>query len=221
MLQPNTIRFLQNLQKNNNKPWFESHREDYEAAKNDFEDFINSVIVRYAPQDDDLAGLVAKQCMFRINRDVRFSKNKSPYKSNMGASLSRGGKKSPFAGYYIHIEPGKSFVGGGIWMPEPADVKKIRQEIDYCFKEFSDIITSKKFVGVYKDLDRSAEYSLVNTPKEYEKDNPAAADLKLKSWIAIRPVTDEELASKDLLKKVTLSFGALQPLLRFINRSIE
>lgn len=221
MLQPKTIQFLDKLKKNNNKAWFESHRDDYNSARSDFEDLVSAIIDQYGRKDSEIANLKAKDCLFRINRDVRFSKDKSPYKDNMGASFSRGGKKSHFAGYYLHCEPGRSFVGGGIWMPEPGDVKKIRQEIDYCYDEFRGILSGQKFKENYQDLDRSAAYSLVNTPKEYDKSNPAAADLKLKSWIAMRTLSDSELSSPSLVKLITGAFYALQPLVKFINRAIE
>lgn len=220
MVQPSTIQFLKSLSKNNNKPWFDANRPKYEAAKKNFESFIQELINTHAKKDSTIAGLTAKACMFRINRDVRFSKNKAPYKTNMGASINRGGKKSVFAGYYFHLEPGNSFVGGGIWMPMPAEIQKIRQEIDYCYDEFDKIITSKKFAATYKTLDQDKEFKLANVPKGYTKDNPAAAYLKLKSWIAIQPVTDAELTSKDLLKKSTAAFAALQPMIEFLNRAV-
>ena len=106
----------------------------------------------FAKKDEAIASLKAKDCVFRINRDVRFSKDKSPYKSNMGASFIKGGKKSVLSGYYFHCEPGNSFVGGGLWMPEVDGLKKLRQEIDYNFDEFKKIIGSKKFAATYKEL---------------------------------------------------------------------
>src|ERR1700730_13780996 len=116
MLQSSTLKFLKNLKKHNNKAWFDTNRSTYENAKADFENFIQSVLHRHGKKDADLKDLVARKCMFRINRDVRFSKDKSPYKTNFGASMDRGGRKSGFAGYYFHLEPGSSFVGGGLWM---------------------------------------------------------------------------------------------------------
>src|ERR1700734_3777017 len=116
MLAVATIKFLKDLKKNNNKPWFESNRKKYEDAKADFSKFIQGIIEKHAKKDKTLKDLKAKDCMFRINRDVRFSKDKSPYKTNFGASINRGGKKSLFAGYYFHCEPGESFAGGGLWM---------------------------------------------------------------------------------------------------------
>lgn len=220
MLNQSTIQFLKSLSKNNNKPWFDANRPTYEAAKKNFEGFIQTLIDAHGKKDASIASLIAKNCMFRINRDVRFSKNKSPYKNNFGASINRGGKKSVFAGYYFHLEPGNSFVGGGIWMPMPAETQKIRQEIDYCLDEFKKIVTAKKFVAVYKMLDQDKEFRLANVPKGYAKENPASAYLKYKSWIAIKVLADLDLTSKDLVKNSVEAFVALQPLIEFINRAV-
>jgi uncharacterized protein (TIGR02453 family) len=212
MLQPTTLKFLKDLEKNNNKPWFDAHRAAYEAAKADFAGFIQQVIDKHGKGDPSIKNLVAKDCMFRINRDIRFSKNKTPYKNNFGASINRGGKQSvSSAGYYFHLQPGQSFTGGGIWM----------QEIDYNFKEFKKIIGSKKFKTVYGDLSHDAEYKLVRVPKGYEPDNPAVEYLKLKSFIAMINIKDADITSKDLLKKTVAAFGALQPLVEFINHALN
>ena len=221
MLQPSTIKFLKTLAKHNNKQWFDANRPLYDQAKDDFENFIQSVLDQHSKKDDDLKELTAKKCTFRINRDIRFSKDKTPYKTNMGASLNRGGKKSVFAGYYFHCEPGKSFVGGGLWMPMAPEVKKIRQEIDYCYDEFNQIIKAKKFRSVYKELYSGEDVKLSKVPQGFEKDNPAAEYLKLKSWLAMRNLSDTDLVSKDLLKKTSEAFDALQPLVKFLNRAIE
>ena len=152
MLHPATLKFLKYLKKNNNKPWFDAHRKEYEAAKADFSSFVQLVIDKHSKSDPTIKSIAAKDCMFRINRDIRFSKDKSPYKTNMGAYINRGGKKSLFGGYYFHCEPGQSFTGGGLWMPMPPELNKVRQEIDYNFAAFKKIIGSKKFKSVYKDL---------------------------------------------------------------------
>jgi len=220
MLQPSTIKFLKELKKNNNKPWFDAHRKEYETAKNDFAGFVQKVIDQHAKKDVTIKNLVAKDCMFRINRDIRFSKDKSPYKTNMGAYFNRGGKKSLFGGYYFHCEPGHSFVGGGLWMPGPPELNKVRQEIDYNFASFKKIIHSKKFNAVYKDLSRSEEYVLTRVPKGYEPSNPAAEYLKMKSFVALASLKDADLTSKNLVKKTTTAFEALQPMIEFINESI-
>ena len=220
MLQAATIKFLKDLKKNNNKPWFDANREKYEDVKKDFGSFIQTVIDRHSKKDGNILELKAKDCLFRINRDIRFAKDKTPYKTNMGASISRGGKKSIFAGYYFHCEPGESFVGGGLWIPMPPELKKVRQEIDYCFDEFKKIIGSKKFKAVYGDLYRGEDASLSKVPQGFEKDNPAANYLKLKSFIAMKSLKETDLTSKDLLKNVTEAFETLQPLLEFINRAL-
>jgi len=221
MLQKTTIKFLKDLKTNNNKPWFDANRKVYDMAKADFIVFIQAVIDSYGKKDDSIAHLKAKDCTFRINRDVRFSKDKSPYKDNMGAYMSRGGKKSLFGGYYFHCQPGRSFMGGGLWMPMSTELTKVRQEIDYNFTAFKKIIGSKKFRAVYGDLSRDAEYILTRVPKGYEPHNPAADYLKLKSFVAMTPLKESDLTSKDLTKKVLSAFETLQPLLEFINQSIE
>ena len=221
MIQKETIKFLTSLKKNNSKEWFDANRKSYETAKQDFTAFVSDVIIQFSKKDDTIATLQAKDCMFRINRDVRFSKDKSPYKTNMGASFSKGGKKSILAGYYFHLEPANSFVGGGIWMPDADTTKKIRQEIDYGFDEFKKVIQNKKFVAQYGGLTINEEFSLTREPKGYEKDNPAIEYIKLKSWLATHPLTDEMLTDKNLTKTVVAAFEALHPLIVFINKALE
>lgn len=221
MLQSATIRFLKDLNRNNTKEWFDANRKAYDNAKADFLQLVQQVIDIHAKKDEDLASLLAKDCVFRINRDVRFSKDKSPYKNNFGASINRGGKKSIYAGYYFHCQPGESFIGGGLWMPMPNELKKVRQEVDYCFDEFGKIIKNKKFTGVYKELYKGGDVSLSRPPKGYDDTNPAIEFIKLKSYLAMQPLTDADLTDKGLLKKITSAFDALQPLVKFINRGIE
>lgn len=220
-MEKSTLQFLKNLKKNNNKPWFDAHRSEYEAAKADFAAFIQIIIDKQAKKDNTISHLKAKDCMFRINRDVRFSKDKSPYKTNFGASINKGGKKAmSSAGYYFHLEPGNSFVGGGLYQPMPDDLRKMRQEIDYNFAAFKKIIGTAKFKSIYKDLDKSKEFTLSRVPKGYEPDNLAAEYLKLKSYITMIPISDADLISPELVKKTVDAFGALQPLLVFINNSL-
>jgi uncharacterized protein (TIGR02453 family) len=222
MFQPSTVSFLKELKKNNNKPWFDSHREKYLSAKIDFENFIGKLLPVISAFDSDIKELQVKNCTFRINRDIRFSKDKTPYKTNMGASLNRGGKKSVFAGYYFHLEPGgKSFAGGGLWMPAAPELKKLRQEIDYCFPEFKKIINGPAFTSRYPGLEMNEGQMLVNVPKGYDKENPAAPFLKLKSFVATRDIPDTLLTTPVLTKEVALAFKALMPLVKFMNRSTE
>lgn len=221
MLEPQTLKFLSQLKKNNNKPWFDSHRSQYEAAKIDFSNFIQLVIDAVQKTDTTITGLTSKESQFRINRDIRFSKDKRPYKENFGAFVARGGKKSIYAGYYFHLAPGNSFVGGGLWQPESVNLKKVRQEIDYNWDEFQSILKNKNFKKVFGDVYKGEDLSLKRMPKGYEEDNPAIEYLKLQSIIAETKIADEELTKSTLHKKTVAAFEALQPLLNFINRSLD
>jgi uncharacterized protein (TIGR02453 family) len=219
MLQNSTIQFLKSLKKNNNKDWFEKNRKQYELAKSDYLDFVTKVLQELQIFDKTLLELQTKQCVFRLNRDVRFSKNKDPYKTNFGASFSKGAKKIQSAGYYFHLEPGENFVGGGLWMPMAPDLNKVRQEIDYCFKEFSSILKKPNFKTTYGDMDNSMK--LVRPPKGFEIDNPALDYLKLKSFVVTRPMKDIELTDKALIKNVVKDFKSIAPLVHFLNRAID
>jgi uncharacterized protein (TIGR02453 family) len=219
-MQPGSFKFLKDLRRNNNKEWFDKHRADYESARNDFASLVQQAIDLHAKKDPSIKLLLAKDCMFRINRDVRFSKDKSPYKLNFGASINKNGRKAwQTAGYYIHFEPGKSFAGGGMYMPEAPLLKKVRQEIDYNFKAFRKILYEKKFSSVYKDLVRSKDITLTRVPKGYEPDNEAADYLKLKSFIATVHLPDAVMQSKDAAREIAASFAALQPLISFLNEA--
>jgi len=150
MLQSPTLKFLKDLQKNNNKAWFDAHRQLYETAKTDFYALVEKLIPATAKFDAPIGQLAVKQCVFRINRDVRFSKNKAPYKNNMACYFNQAGKNGLGAGYYLHIEPGKSFAAGGIWVPEPQVLAGIRQEIDYNFTDWKKVIENKAFKKTYR-----------------------------------------------------------------------
>jgi uncharacterized protein (TIGR02453 family) len=221
MLEPQTLKFLSGLKKNNNRDWFEKHRPQYEAAKIDFQNFIQLVIDDFGRKDLSIAGNIARNCVFRINRDIRFSKDKTPYKTNLGASITKGGRKSPLAGYYFQCEPGNSFIAGGLWMPENDNLKKTRQEIDYNWEEFQALLKEKKFKATYKDLYKGKDISLANMPKGYEKDHPAIEYLKLKSFIAETKIDDADLTKATLHKKTVAAFEAMQPLINFINRALD
>lgn len=220
MLEPQTLKFLSGLKKNNNKPWFDAHRAAYEAARIDFQNFLQLVIDDLQRKDLAIAGLQARDCLFRVNRDIRFSNDKTPYKTAFGASIKQEGKKSVYAGYYFHLEPGKSFVGGGLWMPESINIKRVRQEIDYNGAAFQSLISDKGFKAIYGDVYKGTDVSLSKAPKGYEPGHPAIVYLKLKSFIAEAPVADEELMKATLHKKTVQAFEALQPFLQFINRAL-
>ncbi len=140
----------------------------------------------------------------------------------MGASFNKGGKKSIFAGYYFHLEPGgKSFAGGGLWMPAAPELKKIRQEIDYCFPEFKKIINGSSFAKQYTGLEMDKNNMLVNIPKGYEKNDPAGDFLRLKSFVATKLIPDNHLNLSSLISEVSQAFKALMPLVKFMNRALD
>lgn len=213
----NTLSFLRKLKKNNNKAWFDENRALYETAKAEVTSLVEAIVASFGKTDPSISHLTPKDCLFRINRDVRFSKDKSPYKTNFGISITSGGKKSPLAGYYLHIEPGESFVGGGLWMPGGPVLSAVRQEIDYNFEAFSKLLKAAAFRKQYGDLYTGSDVSLTRVPKGYESDNPAAEYLKLKSYLAMRKLDDKEIDSQQLVKQVSEAFKALKPVIDFLN----
>ena len=219
MITASSLQFLKALAKNNNREWFLANKNKYDLAKENYLNFVEEVLSGIVKFDNSLAELNPKQCVFRINRDVRFSKNKDPYKTNFGASFSKGAKKINAAGYYFHLEPGACFIGGGLWMPEANDLQKVRQEIDYCFKEFNGIIQHKQFKNAFSGL--SAEVKLARPPKGYDLDNPAIEYLKLKSFTAIASLSDSDVLDKNIVKKSLAIFKTISPFIHFLNRSID
>jgi uncharacterized protein (TIGR02453 family) len=220
MLQNTTLTFLKDLKKNNNKPWFDINRKRYQAAKDDFASFVGHLITATAKQDATIANLEVKQCVFRINKDIRFSKDKSPYKTNMGTSLNKGAKKIAAAGYYLHVEPGQSFVAGGMYMPDATQLAKIRQEIDYNLPAFKKIVTNKKIQTLFNGLSKE-EGVLVRPPKGYEADNPAIEYLKHKHFIFTMPLPDSLLTHTTLVTTIANYFKTMQPLIYFLNAAME
>ena len=221
MLEPQTLKFLSGIKRNNNKTWFDAHRAQYEAARIDYANVIDLVIDELQKTDPSITGLTSKDCVYRFNRDIRFSKDKTPYKDYFGASIKRGGRKSRFAGYYFHCLPGGSFAGAGLWKPELVDLKTVRQEIDYNYDEFHSIVNDKAFRKLFGELQTGGDLSLSTMPKGYEKDNPAGAYLKLKCIIAEAGITDEELLKSTLHRKIITIFKTIKPLIDFINRALD
>jgi uncharacterized protein (TIGR02453 family) len=220
MLKASTFKFLKDLKKHNNKPWFEKNKALYLGAKEDVEDFVEKVIEGFGKKDVQIAALEPKNCTYRIYRDVRFSKDKTPYKTNMGAYLNKGGKKAPTAGYYIHFEPGRTMAGGGLWMPQAPELNKTRQEIDYSFAEWSGILQNRAFKKSFADgLDK--EDLLSRPPKGYSDDNPAIEYLRLKSFIVTRQFTDAEVQQRSFLKEILKTFESMKDFVYFLNRSLE
>jgi uncharacterized protein (TIGR02453 family) len=221
MIQKETLQFLKNLGKNNNKNWFETNRKRYEIAKENDVQVVQELIKGIASFDTPIGDLEAKKCLFRINRDVRFSANKDPYKTNMGAWFNEGGKKLMNAGYYFHLEPGKSFLAGGMYMPEAALLAKVRQEIDYNLNDFKKIVEAKKIVAAFGGLSKAEGMLLVRPPKGYDINNPAIEYLKHKSFVATTPLTDPQIMAKDFVKNAVAHFKLLFPLVEFLNTIYE
>jgi uncharacterized protein (TIGR02453 family) len=219
MISPTTLSFLKALKKNNNREWFDKNKEKYLKAKDNVSENIEDLLKELCRFEKKFAGLTSKDCLFRIYRDIRFSKDKKPYKINMGASINIGGKKAINAGYYLHIEPGASFLAGGIWMPPSDLLKKIRQEIDYNGKQINKILTEKEFKKLFGKLDE--EYLLKTTPKGYDKDHPDINLLRLTSFIAWHNLTDKEVMSKNFIAQLGKSAKELKPLIDFLNTAAE
>lgn len=213
------IQYLQLLESNNDRDWFNANRDLYEQAREQFELTATSIIAGISSFDNSIGLVPAKECMFRIYRDVRFSKNKLPYKNNMGASIKPGGRKSGRAGYYIHIEPGRSFVGGGIYMPEPETLKKIRQEIYFNADEFKKIIQHADFKRLLGQI--STEDMLKRPPKDFPSDFADISLLKYKSYVVSHTLTDEEVGSENLATGAIDVFKAMKPFIDFLNRAID
>jgi uncharacterized protein (TIGR02453 family) len=219
MLESSTFQFLKELQKNNDRVWFDAHRDTYQIAMKDMQSFTSTLIAALTPIDPSLEGLEAKACIFRLFRDVRFSKNKLPYKTNLAAYLAKGGRKSARAGFYIHFEPnGKSFFGAGIWMPETPALQAIRQEIDYNWNELNQLVIKPSFKKLFPAIEGER---LKKAPKGYALDHPAVAYLQLKSFLVTHPIPDALLTQKELLKTLQSYCVAAKPFLDFLNRNFD
>ena len=214
----NVLRFLEELKENNNREWFNENKARYLEVKEKFDKIVAFLIKEIAKFDPGVANLLPKNCVFRIYRDVRFSKDKSPYKINFGAAFNKGGKKNPVGTYYIHIEPGKSFVGGGMWMP-PGDVlKKVRSEIMYNVEDFKKIIYSKKFKETYSDL---MDEKLKRPPVGFPADFPDIELLKYKSFVVGKTFDNKEILKDGFIESVPILFKVLQPLNMFLDKALD
>jgi len=221
MLQKELLDYLKALARNNNKSWFDRQRSKYDLVRENFIDEITQLIREMGKFDPPISNLVAKDCVFRINRDVRFSKDKSPYKTNFSAYFNKGGKKSNGAGYYLSIQPGgNTMAGGGIWMPLPADLAKIRQEIDYNFNDWKKMTGQAAFKKMFPE-GITADETLTRPPKGYDPGNPAIAFIKMKSLIVSRSFTDKEVTDRSFIPAVASTFKAMKPLVDFINQAID
>jgi uncharacterized protein (TIGR02453 family) len=219
MLAQHTLDFIQELTANNNRDWFHGQQKRYELVKADYKQLVTRLLVEMQQHDPSLASLTPKECTFRIARDIRFSKDKSPYKTNLGIGLSTYGKKSGMAEYYVHIQPGAAFVAGGIYQPEVPQLKKIRREIDVFSEDLEAVLGGSDFRRMYGALSR--EDALSRPPKGYSLDHPAIEHLKLKRFIAVAPLEDRWFTSPDFVPHLVQSLVVVKPLLDFINRGLR
>lgn len=197
----------------------DAHKDDYQQARQTFITLINELLDDIKQFDPEIATLTAKDCIFRINRDIRFSKNKAPYKNNFGASIAEGGKKSANAGYYLHLQPGdESFIGGGLYMPPGEHLKKIRQEIDYNAPELLKVVSDKTFKKYFGAVQGE---KLARAPKGYQPDHPNIEFLKLKSYVVLHKLSDEEIKSGDLRQNLAGKCRAMKPFLDFLNVAVS
>ncbi len=218
MLKKETLSFIKEVAENNNREWFALNKPRYEEAKADVINLVAVLIPELAKIDPVLpADADPKKHLMRIYRDVRFGKNKDPYKNNFGIWFStKKGSNEP--GYYLHIQPGNSFIAGGYWMPEAPHLKLIRQEIDYNIEEFKSLISNKNFKDQF-ELGKGN--SLKNAPKGYDPADPNIEYLKLKSFEASMKLEDKDFFKPELVNKLISSFQVVQPLVVFLRAAIE
>ena len=202
------LSFLKELKANNHRDWMLEHKKDYEEAKDEFKQVISKLLEGIGQFDEGVHGLQPKDCIFRLNRDVRFSKDKSPYKTNFGAAMMEGGRKTGNPTYYIHIQPGNSFIAGGVYMPEAENLKKIRQEIDYNPQELKRVVESAEFKGTFGAMTGE---QLKTAPKGYPKDHPNIELLRFKSFIVSKDVSDKQLSDKGFIQNTVEDFRVLYP----------
>jgi len=222
MISKETLKFLKDLKVNNSKEWLDESREKYELAKNDILALTAELITSISGIDKTIsvAHLDPKKCITRLNRDLRFAKDKTPYKTDYYIVVNKNGKNSPAAFYYLHIEPANCFVGGGVYNPQPEQLKKIRQEIDYSLDEWTAMISNKIFKKTFPSgINNSGVLS--RTPKEFDEASPASEFLKMKGFYTMEQLTDKEMISSDTLSKIVSYFKTTKPLVDFLNRAIE
>jgi uncharacterized protein (TIGR02453 family) len=218
MIQKSTFDFLKALKRHNNREWFNKNKALYEDSKKDFEAFISELIHRVSEFDSSVEGLQIKDSVFRIYRDIRFSKDKIPYKYHFGAVVGEGGRKSEVASYYFHIEPGNSLLAGGKWMPSNEHLLSIRNGINSNLKEFKRIINEKDFKKYFREL---SDEKLTSAPRGFPKDHPDVELIKFKSYSVYTPMTDEQVLSKSLADYCVKVFKAVVPFNTFLNNCMR
>lgn len=217
-IQKHTLEFLSRLGKNNNREWFQAHKDAYDSALENVKQFITGLIAELSLFDPHInTEIQASRCLFRIYRDTRFSKDKTPYKTWFAAGISIDGRKLDGPEYYLHIEPGKSFLAAGYWRPDKDHLNAIRQEIDYSYQELVDALEA----GGWTVDDLSAEDKLKRAPAGYAEDHPYIDVLKLKSYILYQSFSDEEMTSPEALDVLVSTARRIFPFKRFIHQALD
>lgn len=214
-----TLSFLKKIKTNNNTPWMHAHKDMYLEARGEFEFLVQEVITRLGERNSKFTHLEPKKCIFRFNRDIRFSDNKKPYKENFAAFFGIGGKKSPLPGYYISVSPKEIFAGGGLWHPEPEVLQKVRRHILEHGEELKAIVTAAKFRKTFGKL--STEDTLKRVPRGFEADHKFAEYFKLKSFVASKEFTVKEATEKGFGQKIDKAFGDLASLNDFLSEAFQ
>ena len=218
MLSKESLQFIDDLTANNNRDWFLDNKKRYEKFKTDYQNLVAEFLAEMKPLDPSLELLEVKNCTFRINRDIRFSKDKTPYKNHLGIWMSSGAKGANRAGYYIHIGKNESFIAGGFYSPEAPDLKKVRKEIAFFYDDLEEIVNETSFKKIFNHLDSGN--ALKNAPKDFEKDHPAIEFLKLKSFTATQKFDYNEATKSNFVKNTVEKLIVLKPLNDFINRAL-
>jgi uncharacterized protein (TIGR02453 family) len=211
-IQPSSIEFLKLVKKNNNRDWFNAHKERYLKELQHMEHFADALLLE-ANKHDVLETPSGKKSLHRIYRDVRFSKEKLPYNTHWGGSFKRA-SKARRGSYYFHFSPGNSFVACGFWGPDNNDLKRIRDEFAYDATAFRKILKSKNFVNNFGSLKGG---QLKTTPKGYQADDAAIDLLRYKQFLVIRPFTDKEVLSDQFVKIVNDAFKHMRPFLDYMS----
>jgi uncharacterized protein (TIGR02453 family) len=212
------LQFLKELDANNQRDWFEANRSRYEKTRKDFLSLTSWLIDEIRKFDTEVPLLQPKDCMFRIFRDVRFSNDKRPFKSNYGSYMARGGRKSGFAGYYIHLSPDEHFIAGGNYMPPPEHLHAIRQEIYYHPDGYKNLLTKEPFKSTF---DQHYFDALKTGPKGYPKDWEHLDLIKNRSYGFGHRLTEAEVLAPDFPERCIQYFKIIHPMNQFLNRAID
>ena len=207
-----SVDFLKKLGKNNTREWFNEHKPEYTAALNNITDFAGALL-NEMNKHDQLETVSGKASLFRIYKDVRFSKEKVPYNTHWSGGFKRATKKLR-GGYYFHIQPGNSFLAGGFWGPDKNDMQRIRQDIDFNYEDWNKMLAHKLIV---KNFGKMMGEQLSTAPRGFAKDHPGIEMLRYKQYLLKHDFTDEEVLAPDFVKKANDVFKALRPFLDFMS----